>query len=388
LTDALVIGAGPAGLMAASELARAGRHVVIAEAKTSPARKFLMAGKSGLNLTRAEPLPAFLGHYDAPWLRPIVAAFGPEAVIAWAEALGIEVFTGSTGRVFPRAMKASPLLRAWLADLSGLGVALRTGWRWAGFDGDGLAFDTPEGRRIERPKTTVLALGGASWARLGSDAAWVPWLAERGVERTPFAGSNLGWRIDWSDHMAPHFGKPVKAVALTAGGETGRGEFVLSKRGIEGGGIYALTRPLRAGARLTLDLAPDLDVAEVARRLARAPTKDTASNRLRKALGLAPVNVAMLQEWARPLPGEAAALARLVKALPVPIKGPRPMDEAISTAGGIAASAFTPDLELCALPGIYACGEMLDWDAPTGGYLLTGCLATGRLAGRAAAKAE
>jgi uncharacterized flavoprotein (TIGR03862 family) len=388
VNDALVIGAGPAGLMAAAELARAGRRVVIAEAKTSPARKFLMAGKSGLNLTRAEPLPAFLGHYDAPWLQPIVAAFGPKEVIAWAEGLGVEVFTGSTGRVFPRAMKASPLLRAWLAELAGRGVELRTGWRWTGFDDDGLAFDMPAGRRIEKPRTTVLALGGASWARLGSDAAWVPWLAERGVEMTPFAGSNLGWRIDWSDHMAPHFGKPVKAVALTAGGETGRGEFVLSKRGIEGGGIYALTRPLRAGARLTLDIAPDLEEAEVARRLARAPTKDTASNRLRKALGLAPVHVAMLQEWARPLPGEAAALARLVKALPVPLKGPRPMDEAISTAGGIAASALTPALELRALPGVYACGEMLDWDAPTGGYLLTACLATGRWAGRAAARAE
>ncbi|HQU68565.1 MAG TPA: TIGR03862 family flavoprotein [Albidovulum sp.] len=388
MTDALVIGAGPAGLMAAAELARAGRRVVIAEAKTSPARKFLMAGKSGLNLTKAEPLPAFLGQYDTPWLQPIVAAFGPEAVIGWAEGLGVEVFTGSTGRVFPRAMKASPLLRAWLAALAGMDVELRTGWRWTGFDGDSLVFGTPEGRRIERPKTTVLALGGASWARLGSDATWVPWLAERGVEVTPFAGSNLGWRIDWSDHMALHFGRPVKAVALTAGGETGRGEFVLSRRGIEGGGIYALTRPLRAGARLTLDLVPDLDVSEVARRLARAATKDTASNRLRKALGLAPVHVALLQEWARPLTREPAALARLVKALPVPLKGPRPMDEAISTAGGIAASALTADLELRALPGIYACGEMLDWDAPTGGYLLTACLATGRWAGRAAAKAD
>lgn len=385
--DALVIGAGPAGLMAAEELARAGRSVTIAEAKPSPARKLLMAGKSGLNLTRREPLAEFLGHYDAPLLEPIVSAFGPEEVIAWAEGLAVEVFTGSTGRVFPRAMKASPLLRAWLARLAGLGVTLRTGWRWTGFEGDGLAFDTPGGRRIETPQRTVLALGGASWPRLGSDAAWVPWLAAKGVGIAPFVGSNMGWRIDWSPHMARHFGQPVKAVALSAGGIAGRGEFVLTERGIEGGGIYALTRPLRNGAALTLDLAPDLEEAEVARRLARVPAKDSIANRLRKALGLGPVQIALAQEWGRPLPAEHLALARCLKALPVPLEGPRPMAEAISTAGGIAASALASSLEIRALPGMFAAGEMLDWDAPTGGYLLTACLATGRWAGRAAATA-
>lgn len=385
--DALVIGAGPAGLMAAGELARAGHRVTIAEARPSPARKFLMAGKSGLNLTRREPLPEFLGHYDAPWLSPIISAFGPQEVIAWAEGLGVEIFTGSTGRVFPRAMKASPLLRAWLSRLAQMGVNLRTGWRWTGFEDGGLGFDTPEGRRIERPQRTVLALGGASWPRLGSDAAWLPWLAAKGVEVTPFAGSNMGWQVRWSPHMARHFGQPVKAVALRAGGVTGRGEFVLSERGIEGGGIYALTRPLRAGAVLTLDLAPDLAEAEVARRLSRTPPKDSVGNRLRKALGLGPVQIALLQEWGRPRPTESAALARFLKSMPVPLTGPRPMAEAISTAGGIAASALTPALELRALPRVFACGEMLDWDAPTGGYLLTACLATGRWAGRAAAAA-
>lgn len=383
--DALVIGAGPAGLMAAEELARAGHRVTVAEAKPSPARKFLMAGKSGLNLTRREPLTEFLGHYDASWLTPIVSAFGPEEVIAWAEGLGIEVFTGSTGRVFPRVMKASPLLRAWLARLAGLGVTLRVGCRWAGFEGYALAFDTPEGRQVETPDRTVLALGGASWPKLGSDASWVPWLATKGVEVVPFVGSNAGWQVEWSPHMAPHFGRPVKAVALSAGVETGRGEFVLSERGIEGGGIYALTRPLREGARLTLDLAPDLSEVEVARRLAGTKAKDSTANRLRKALGLGPVQIALLQEWGRPMPSETLALAHCLKALPVPLKAPRPIAEAISTAGGIAASALTPELELRALPGIFACGEMLDWDAPTGGYLLTACLATGRWAGRAAA---
>ena len=382
--DALVIGAGPAGLMAAEVLARAGRNVVIAEARPSPARKFLMAGKSGLNLTRDEPLSDFLGHYDAAWIRPMVAAFGPEEVMAWARGLGVELFTGSTGRVFPSGMKASPLLRAWLARLAGMGVTLRTRWRWTGFGGGGLTFDTPGGGRTERPRTTILALGGASWSRLGSDAAWVPWLAATGVEITPFVPSNVGYHIRWSPHMERHFGAPVKGIALMAGDRRARGEFVISARGIEGGGIYALSRELRAGTGLRIDLVPDLAIDEIARRLAKGQGKETLPNRLRKALGLGPVQIALLQEWARPVPRDAVALAALLKSLRVPVTGPRPMDEAISTAGGIARAALTPGLELRAHPGIFACGEMLDWDAPTGGYLLTACLATGRWAGRAA----
>jgi uncharacterized flavoprotein (TIGR03862 family) len=382
--DALVIGAGPAGLMAAEEMARAGRRVTIIEAKPSPARKFLMAGKSGLNLTKAEPAEAFFRHYDAPWLHPMIGAFGADEVMAWARGLGSELFTGSTGLVFPVTMKASPLLRAWLNRLAGLGVDLRTKWRWTGFDGVALRFDTPDGPRVETPRTTVLALGGASWARLGSDAAWVPWLAGKGVEMTPFVPSNVGSRIDWSPHMARYFGLPVKAVALIAGGQTERGEFVISARGIEGGGVYALSRALRGGATLKVDLLPDLPEAEVARRLQQGPGKDTVANWLRKALRLGPIQLALLQEWARPVPRDAATLARLLKKLAVPVDGPFPMDGAISTAGGIAQAALTPDLELRALPGIFAAGEMLDWDAPTGGYLLTACLATGRWAGRAA----
>ena len=230
----------------------------------------------------------------------------------------------------------------------------------------------------------ILATGGASWPRLGSDAAWVPWLAEKGVAITPFAPSNVGWRIAWSAHMARHFGEPLKSVALSAGGQVTRGEVVLSRLGFEGGGIYALGPALRAGASLTLDLTPDLAAEEVARRLRRGSVKDTLANRLRKAVGLGPVQIALLQEWARPLPADPTALAAIIKALRVPLTGPRPLEEAISSAGGIAWDALTPDLELRALPGVFACGEMLDWDAPTGGYLLTACLATGRWAGRAA----
>jgi uncharacterized flavoprotein (TIGR03862 family) len=281
-------------------------------------------------------------------------------------------------------MKASPLLRAWLRELDAFGVTLRARWRWQGFASDGLRFDTPEGAQVLRPAVTVLALGGASWARLGSDAAWVPVLAARGVAVAPWQPANMGFRVDWSPHMARHFGAPVKGAVLCIPGRTERGEFVVSARGLEGGGIYALSRALREGAPLTIDLLPQLTLAEAEARLARARPGETAANRLRK-LGLSPVAVALVQEWARPLP-EGKALARRLKALPVPLDGPRPLDEAISVAGGIRASALTPGLELRALPGVFACGEMLDWEAPTGGYLLTACLATGRWAGRAAAR--
>ncbi|WP_126975494.1 TIGR03862 family flavoprotein [Frigidibacter oleivorans] len=384
--DAAVIGAGPAGLMAAEVLAGAGARVTVFEARPSPARKFLMAGKSGLNLTKDEPLPEFMSHLHGARMAEIVAAFGPQQVADWARGLGQELFTGSSGRVFPVAMKGSPLLRAWLARLDGRGVALRTRWRWTGWQEGALAFDTPDGPRRAMPRVTVLALGGASWPRLGSDAAWVPWLAARGVEVTPFRPANMGFRVDWSPHMAPFLGQPVKGVALQAGPLSDRGEFVLSARGIEGGGIYAVSAAVRDGAPLTLDLMPGRGLPELAGRLTAAPRKDSMANRLRKALHLDPVKIALLQEWGRPLPADPARLARLVKALPVRHAGPRPIEEAISSAGGIAAASLTPDLELRAIPGTFACGEMLDWEAPTGGYLLTGCLATGRHAGLAAAR--
>lgn len=380
MTFALVIGAGPAGLMAAEELALAGHSVIVAEAKPSPARKFLMAGKSGLNITKDEAVADFMAQFPG-WMAPFLHEFGPQQVQDWARGLGQDVFTGSSGRVFPVAMKGSPLLRAWLARLAAQGVDLRNRWRWTGFAGDGFAFETPGGVQVLHPAATVLALGGASWSRLGSDGAWVPWLTARGVAVAPFRPANMGFGVDWSPHMARHFGQPVKGAALIAGAQRERGEFVVSARGIEGGGVYAVSRALRDGARLMLDLLPDLTGTEAAARLARMRAGETAANRLRK-LGLSPVAVALVMEFARPLPADLGAV---VKALPIPLTGPRPLDEAISVAGGITRAALTDDLELRAIPGVFAAGEMLDWEAPTGGYLLTGCLATGRHAGRAAA---
>ena len=380
MLDALVIGAGPAGLMAAEELAKAGRRVVICEGKSSPARKFLMAGKSGLNVTKAQALPAFIAAYQSPHMAPFLAEFGPEAVMDWCNQLGADVFIGSSGRVFPKAMKASPLVRAWMARLAGMGVELRSRWRWVGFD-DGFAFDTPQGRTVLHPAVTVLALGGASWARLGSDAAWVPWLAEKGVRITPFQPANMGFHVDWSPHMAKVFGQAVKGAALCMDKRRERGEFIISSKGIEGGGIYAVSRDLRQGAALQLDLMPDVSVDEVAQRLSAMRSSETLVNRLRK-LGLSAPALALVMEF-----GRALSPLQAVKALPIPLGPPRPMDEAISVAGGVSFASVTPDLELRALPKTFVCGEMLDWEAPTGGYLLTGCWASGRWAGRAAAAA-
>ena len=384
--DALVIGGGPAGLMAAEALLAAGRRVLLAEAKPSLARKFLMAGKSGLNLTKIEPAGRFKDAYDVPdRLRPMLDAFGPEAVRAWAEALGQQTFTGSTGRLFPVAMKASPLLRAWLARLEAAGLDRRVRWRWTGWDGDACRFDTPGDAVAVTPRVTVLALGGASWARLGSDGAWAPWLAATGAPVAPFAPSNAGLAVDWSAPMHAQFGKPLKGVAWRAGDAVSRGEAVISARGLEGGGIYPLCPALRDGAGLTVDLAPDLSLATVAERLAHRRGKRSLSNHLRRALRLSPQAVALLNEYARPLSRDPLALARRIKALPVPHAGLRPLDEAISTAGGLGWDGLDPGLMLRARPGVFCAGEMIDWDAPTGGYLLTACFATGLWAGRHAA---
>ena len=380
MIDALVIGAGPAGLMAAEVMARAGRRVVVVDAKPSVGRKFLMAGKSGLNLTKDEPFADVAAAFGTPWLTPMLADFGPDQVVDWCRSLGQEVFVGSSGRVFPVAMKASPLLRAWMARLADLGVEARTRWRWTGFDGDALTFATPEGVQAIHPAVTVLALGGASWSRLGSDGAWAPLLRGRGVEITAFRPANMGFVVNWSPHMARHFGQPVKGCLLMAGARRERGEFVVSARGVEGGGIYAVSAALRDGARLTIDLMPDLTAAQIADRLHRMKPSESRINKMRK-LGLSAVAIGLIMEFGRNLP-----LLDAVKALPVALQGPRPMDEAISTAGGIARSALTVDLALQAIPRMFACGEMLDWEAPTGGYLLTGCLATGAWAGKAAAQ--
>lgn len=381
MKGALIIGGGPAGLMAADMISAAGHPVVVAEAKPSVARKFLMAGKSGLNLTKHEPFEPFLKNFSeaAPHLRPMLEAFGPQEAIAWAKALGQEMFTGSSGRVFPKVMKASPLLRNWIARLATQGVEIRTRHRWVGLQ-DGYVLETPEGEVRLRPEVAVLACGGASWARLGSDGAWA---GVAGLPVAPFQPANMGFEIDWSQHMAKHFGAPVKSVALMAGDQSVRGEFVISESGIEGGGVYAVSKALREGAELALDLVPDLTLDAVRARLSKPRGKASLSNYLRKTLKLDAVKQALLLEFGRPLPDD---LASLVKSLPVGLKGPKPMDQAISTAGGLQFGALDDTLMVRDRPGVFAAGEMLDWEAPTGGYLLTGCLATGRWAGQSAAK--
>ncbi|MGB3542235.1 MAG: TIGR03862 family flavoprotein, partial [Rubrivirga sp.] len=370
---ALVIGAGPAGLMAAEVLAGAGMSVVVADQMPTPARKFLMAGKSGLNLTKQDDqFDAAYGEVPPAFARA-VSEFGPADVMRWVTDLGQEVFVGSTGRVFPVAMKASPLLRAWLRRLDGLEVDLRARWRWVGWHDGRAAFDTPDGPREAVADVTILALGGASWRRLGSDGEWA---AQMPGSVAPFQAANVGLRVDWSAHMERWHGQPLKGVAFTAGALTSRGEAVVTARGLEGGGIYSVSSAVRDGADLTVDLFPDLSHAVVAERLARQSPKASVATRLRKALRLEGVRAALLNECGRPF---GTDLPGVLKALPVRHAGVSPMDEAISTAGGLRFGALD-GFRLVDHASVYAAGEMLDWEAPTGGWLITGCLATGRAA--------
>ncbi|MHA3913936.1 TIGR03862 family flavoprotein [Halovulum sp. GXIMD14793] len=386
IPEIIVIGTGPAGLMAAEVISAAGHRVLLADKMPSPGRKFLMAGKSGLNLTydtdHAGAQAAITP--QSPHLRNALSAFGPSEVRQWAEGLGQSLFTGSSRRVFPKVMKASPLLRAWLERLNAQGVELKTRWAWQGWEGNECLFSTPEGIVATQPKALVLALGGASWSKLGSDGAWTAHLPS-----IPLHPANMGFEVDWSDHMARHFGAPVKQVRLSAGTTSLLGEFVISRNGLEGSVIYALSRELYGamtdqGTTLTLDLLPDTDAAALAQKLAAPRGKTSATNHLRKRAGLSGAKAALLREGIGPTLPPPGELAHRIKNLPLRLTRPRPLDEAISTAGGLPFDTLDDHLMLQDRPGTFIAGEMLDWEAPTGGFLITTCLATGRLAAEGA----
>lgn len=395
--DVAIVGAGPAGLIAAETVATAGFSVTVYERMPSVARKFLMAGRGGLNLTHSEPLETFLTRYGAarPLLREAITAFPPQALREWAHGLKQETFIGTSGRVFPKAFKASPLLRAWLARLDHLGVRFALRHQWLGWNEEGaLRFATPDGEHCVAPRASVLALGGASWPRLGSNGDWRDILSAQGIAVTELEPANCGFRIDWSASFRDRFeGQPLKNVALTCEGQTSRGELVITRDGIEGGGVYALSRTLRETARaqghaiLSVDLRPDLSEQELVTRLARPRGKQSVATFLRKVLALPPVAIGLLHEAALYRGTRLAALASdeltgLVRALPLRLDGPASLARAISTAGGVAFAEIGADFSLVKRPSVFVAGEMLDWEAPTGGYLLQASFATGIAAGQ------
>jgi uncharacterized flavoprotein (TIGR03862 family) len=386
-----IVGGGPAGLMAAEVLsALPGLAVDVYDAMPSVGRKFLMAGKGGMNITHSEPLPDFVGRYGAragqvaPWL----AEFSPTALRDWIHGLGIETFVGTSGRVFPTEMKAAPLLRAWLQRLRSQGVCFHVRHRWLGWSGDGLRFATPDGETLVPAAATILALGGGSWAKLGSDGAWVPVLRESGIEVATLKPANCGFDVAWSAFFSERFaGQPVKPVVASCAGQSRQGEFNITATGIEGGLVYALSAPLRdvlerdGQAALILDLAPGRSVERLTADLARPHGRDSLANHLRRRAGVEGVKAALLRELCPPETlATPALLAAAIKVLPVPVIATRPIDEAISTAGGVSFAALDEALMLRAKPGVFCAGEMVDWEAPTGGYLLTACLASGRVA--------
>jgi uncharacterized flavoprotein (TIGR03862 family) len=397
-----VIGGGPAGLMAADVLRAAGHAVDLYDAMGSVGRKFLLAGKGGLNLTHSEPTERFVARYAerSEWIGAWLQAFGAAALRDWARGFGVETFVGSSGRVFPVDLKAAPLLRGWVRRLRERGVVFHTHHRWRGWEQSGAQhFDTPRGELRVMPAATVLALGGASWPELGSDGTWTVPLAAQGVDVAALQPANCGFECDWSERLvARHAGAPVKPVRLRFVDLQGvahdqQGEFIVTSHGIEGSLVYALSAPLRDTLRtsgtlqIQLDLAPDRSAARLTSDLAQARGSRTLSEHLRRRAGIDGIKAALLHEvLPHPLSPDPATLAAAIKSLPLVLRRTRPIAEAISTAGGVTREALDDDLMLRALPGVFCAGEMLDWEAPTGGYLLTACFASGVIAGRGAAR--
>ncbi len=395
-----IIGGGPAGLMAAEAACAAGAQVDLYDAMASVGRKFLLAGKGGLNLTHSESPEKFLSRYctGRAQIAPLLGSFGSEAVRAWARGLGIETFVGSSGRVFPKDLKAAPLLRAWLRRLRKGGVRFHVRHRWIGWDEQGaLLFSTPDGQRSVQANAVVLALGGGSWPKLGSDAAWVPLLMKRGLHIAPLQPANCGFDVGWSEHFRSKFaGHPVKSVAVVMRSDAGTeswhpGECVITETGIEGGVVYTVSASLRneilakGSATLRLDLAPDRESSRLAHDLARPRGKRTMATHLQRQAHIEGVKAGLLREVVSKEDfADPVRLAAAIKSLPLKLVAPRPLEEAISTAGGVPFEALNERLMVRTLPGVFCAGEMLDWEAPTGGYLLTACFATGQTAGAGA----